>query len=310
MKFRDILREIEDQEGDGMKQARLQYDLAIQPTDMQAAIDALKNKENYGIYSKNLSDRSNIEKVFGPVNPNQREGTARKSWVSLDPMVRREKIQDIITRHPNWDSVKAKLEITDDNEAIDELANLTFDQIKTTGLFGPKLNLYYPLKTGESMKNLGGVMVQGTHYIVDGDKIIFPQKDSPFNSKTYLEKVLTTIMDNANVGFEIVNIEKSSSEKAAKSAASPEVKTLKPIEFKDIDNYVAEDIKDTLSKKYPNLSISIFTSEESDLTVLRIKGFKNNSERAAVQNEASKMLTDLMEGKLKRAFQVRAGIVK
>jgi hypothetical protein len=115
-------------------------------------------------------------------------------------------------------------------------------------------------------------------------------------------------MDNANVGFEIINVERTDSEKPA--AASPEVKTLKPIEFKDVDNYVADDIKDALTKKYPNLSVSIFTSEESDLAVLRIKGFKNNSERAAVQNEANKMLTDLMEGKLKRAFQIRAGIIK
>ena len=308
MKFRDILREIEDQDGDGMKRTYLQYDLAIQPTNLQAAIDALKNKENYGIYSKNLSDRSNIEKVFGPVNPNQKEGAARKVWISLDPTSRRAKIQDIITRHPNWDGVKAKLEIEDNDEAIDELAYLTFDQAKTTGIFGPKSNLYYPPKTGENMKNLGGIMIEGTHYVVDGDKIIFPQKNSPFNSKAYLEKVLTTIMDNTNVGFEIVNVEKTDDTKP--STTSPEVKTLKPIEFKDVDNYVAEDIKDALSKKYPNLSISIFTSEESDLSVLRIKGFKNNSERAAVQSEASKMLTDLMESKLKRTFQRRAGIIK
>jgi hypothetical protein len=308
MKFRDILREIEDEDGDGMKRTYLQYDLAIQPTDLQAALDALKNKENYGIYSKNLSDRSNIEKVFGPVNPNQKEGAARKVWISLDPTSRRAKIQDIITRHPNWDGVKAKLEIEDNDEAIDELAYLTFDQAKTTGIFGPKSNLYYPPKTGENMKNLGGIMIEGTHYVVDGDKIIFPQKNSPFNSKAYLEKVLTTIMDNTNVGFEIVNVEKTDDTKP--STTSPEVKTLKPIEFKDVDNYVAEDIKDALSKKYPNLSISIFTSEESDLSVLRIKGFKNNSERAAVQSEASKMLTDLMESKLKRNFQRRAGIIK
>jgi hypothetical protein len=308
MKFRDILREIEDEDGDGMKRTYLQYDLAIQPTDLQAALDALKNKENYGIYSKNLSDRSNIEKVFGPVNPNQKEGAARKVWIALDPTSRRAKIQDIITRHPNWDGVKAKLEIEDDNEAIDELVGFTFDQAKTTGIFGPKSNLYYPPKTGENMKNLGGIMIEGTHYVVDGDKIIFPQKNSPFNSKAYLEKVLTTIMDNTNVGFEIVNVEKTDDTKP--STTSPEVKTLKPIEFKDVDNYVAEDIKDALSKKYPNLSISIFTSEESDLSVLRIKGFKNNSERAAVQSEASKMLTDLMESKLKRNFQRRAGIIK
>jgi hypothetical protein len=308
MKFRDILREIEDEDGDGMKRTYLQYDLAIQPTDLQAAVDALKDKNNYGIYSKNLSDRSNIEKVFGPVNPNQKEGAARKVWIALDPTARRAKIKDIITRHPNWDSVKAKLEIEDNDEAIDELAYLTFDQAKTTGIFGPKSNLYYPPKTGENMKNLGGTMIEGTHYVVDGDKIIFPQKNSPFNSKAYLEKVLTTIMDNANIGFEIVNVEKTDSTKP--SDVSPEVKTLKPIEFKDVDNYVAEDIKDALSKKYPNLSISIFTSEESDLSVLRIKGFKNNSERAAVQSEASKMLTDLMESKLKRNFQRRAGIVK
>jgi hypothetical protein len=39
MKLTDILREIEGEE-DGMNQLKVRYDLAIQPADLNAALDA------------------------------------------------------------------------------------------------------------------------------------------------------------------------------------------------------------------------------------------------------------------------------
>ena len=40
-----------------------------------------------------------------------------------------------------------------------------------------------------------------------GDKIVFPQANSPYNPKAYLQKVLTTIMDNAKLDYKIVDVE-------------------------------------------------------------------------------------------------------
>lgn len=308
MKLLDILREIEDEDGGEQKLSRASYDIAIQPVDMQAAIDALKNKANYGIYSKNLTDRSNIEKVFGPSNPNQKEGAAKKDWATLDAIAKKGKIQDIIKRNPsNWDNVKAKLETDDDKQAIEKLSAMSFEEAKPTGIFGSKSVGYYPTKTADNMKEYGGVMVDGLHYIVEDDKIVFPQKSSPYNSKQYLEKVIATIMDNANVGYETIDVERIE-DKPEK--AEPEIKAIKAIEFRDVDSYVADDIKDELKRKYPNLTISLLTSEDSDNVLIKIKGFKNNGERAKVQGEVSNLINTLMESRFKKAMLTRAGIIK
>jgi hypothetical protein len=45
MKLTDILREIEGEE-DGMNQLKVNYDLAVQPTDLNAALDAMNDTKN------------------------------------------------------------------------------------------------------------------------------------------------------------------------------------------------------------------------------------------------------------------------
>ena len=49
-------------------------------------------------------------------------------------------------------------------------------EAKPSGIFGSKSTLYYPVKTADNMKEYGGVMAEGVHYVIDEDKIIFPQK--------------------------------------------------------------------------------------------------------------------------------------
>ena len=71
MNLTDILKEVEGEE-DGMKQIKVQYDLAIQPTDIDKALDALDNIDNYGIYAQNLRNPEAIKKAFGPSIPAQK----------------------------------------------------------------------------------------------------------------------------------------------------------------------------------------------------------------------------------------------
>ena len=63
MKLINLLLENEE---DGMKKVQINTDLAIQPTDIKAALKALDKIENYGGYAQNLRDRDAIIKVFGP----------------------------------------------------------------------------------------------------------------------------------------------------------------------------------------------------------------------------------------------------
>jgi hypothetical protein len=55
-------------------------------------------------------------------------------------------------------------------------------------------------------------MEKDVHYFVKNNVVAFPQENSPFNPKAYLKKVLKTIMDNANLEYRFIDIEKEGSE--------------------------------------------------------------------------------------------------
>jgi hypothetical protein len=50
-------------------------------------------------------------------------------------------------------------------------------------------------------------MTKDKDYVVSGDKIIFPQKNNPFETKDYLTKVLKTIMGNAKLQYNLAQKE-------------------------------------------------------------------------------------------------------
>ena len=82
MKLRDILREIEDEEGADQKLLWASYDVGIQPDSIEDALKALGDIKNYGIYAQNMRDPKIITKIFGPSIPAQKAGAAWKEWDS------------------------------------------------------------------------------------------------------------------------------------------------------------------------------------------------------------------------------------
>ena len=74
--------------GEEEKQAGLEkvlYDLVLEPANLESALAALQNSKNYGIYSKNLTDRNEYNSIFGPSNPPQKTNAAWKDWDSMFP---------------------------------------------------------------------------------------------------------------------------------------------------------------------------------------------------------------------------------
>jgi hypothetical protein len=125
------------------------------------------------------------------------------------------------------------------------------------GKFGKN---YFPLKTPANLKKYSGKMEEGVHYIVNGDEITFPQKDSPFATKSYLEKVVKTIMDNAGVKYSVLRVEPKDTEtvpgatKAAPSEATVSFKvTLDPAKIKGKRaeiNAIIQRLKNTYDKNF------------------------------------------------------------
>jgi hypothetical protein len=215
MKLTNILREIEGDE-DGMKQMKVNYDLAVQPADLDAALTALDDTANYGIYAQNMRDPKAIVKAFGPSIPAQKAGAAWKDWDSRSEDEKAFKIIDIKNRVPEaWAATEKEAEAGydkwqaegNDGSLNDYLFTLSGKSLPKS-LVGTYGKNYFPMKTPDNLKKYAGKLEKDVHYVVKDGKIVFPYSlENPYKTKPYLSKVLKTIMDNAGVDFKLVDIE-------------------------------------------------------------------------------------------------------
>ena len=238
MKLTDILREIEGEE-DGMGQLKVRYDLAVQPENLDAALAALDDTKNYGIYAQNMRDPEAFKKAFGPSIPAQKAGAAWKDWDSRSDDEKAFKIIDIKNRVPEaWVATEKEAEAGyerwqaegNDGSLNDYLFTLSGKELPKS-LVGTYGKNYYPMKTPDNLKKYGGKLEQNIHYIVKDDKIVFPYTlENPYKTKPYLSKVLKTIMDNAGVGFTLVDVEQDAGE-APKTVEKPKAETVPPLSY-------------------------------------------------------------------------------
>jgi len=264
MKLTDILREIEDEEG-GMGQLKVNYDLAVQSTDIDAALTALNDTSNYGIYAQNMRDPQAIVKAFGPSIPAQKAGAAWKDWDTRSDDEKAFKLIDLKNRVPEaFATAEKEAEAGyerwqsegNDGNLNDYLFSLPGKSLPKDiiGRYGAN---YFPMKTPDNLKKYGGKLEQDIHYIVKGDKIVFPYTlENPYKTKPYLSKVLKTIMDNAGVNFQIVDVEQDSeSPKTVEKSKAEEVPPLtvtadtkdKADKFRDL---LRKEIGDVPTAKY------------------------------------------------------------
>lgn len=233
MKLIDILHEMEEEDGKkGLKRA--EYDLTIQTDEIQQAIDALNNIENYGIYAQNLRDPETIKKVFGPSIPAQKAGAAWKHWDTSSELEKEEKLADIQKREPQEFEAGMKeaekgyekwKEEGNDGSIEDYLFTLPGKSLPKmiVGRFGKN---YFPLKTPDNLKKYAGRLEQDVHYMINGDEIKFPQSESPYKTRAYLEKVIKTIMDNGDIDYKILKVEPTVSDKNIEPTRAPKEDTV------------------------------------------------------------------------------------
>jgi len=240
MKLTDILREVEGEE-DGMNQLKVRYDLAIQPSNLDAALKALDNVNNYGIYAQNLRDPKTIVKVFGPSIPAQKAGAAWKDWESRSDDEKAFKLIDIKNRiGEEWEAVEKEAEDGygqwqaegNDGSLNDYLFTLPGKQLPKS-LVGRYGKNYFPMKTPDNLKKYAGKLEQDTHYIVKDGKIVFPHTlENPYKTKPYLSKVLKTIMDTAGLEYSLVDVEQDTDDSEAPVAIEkPKKDAVPPLSY-------------------------------------------------------------------------------
>jgi hypothetical protein len=198
--------------GEDEKQAGLEkaiYDTVLAPSDIDAAIAALSDVKNYGIYAQNLRDPKAVLRVFGPSVPATKGRVAKETWDQSNENEKLSKVIDIKSRAPQeWAKVEQSLQskfddwsVENDNDSFNEFIITLDSKELPMDFFGKYASTYFATKTPENLKKYSGVMTKDDQFIVSGDKIIFPQKKNPFETKDYLEKVLKTIMGNAKIQY-------------------------------------------------------------------------------------------------------------
>ena len=234
MKLTDILRQINEEEEveNGLKSPdKANYEVAIIPSDMQSALDALSNSENYVVkviddegnekidtdFSRTFADQSKIIDVFGSSNPQQRDKDAMNNWNSSSPVGRRSRLKDIQKRIP--EIYKKGIEQKDFVKAYDAWKNegnegseedfIVDNDYKPGSEFAPikkvskagTLTKYFPEKNTDTLKKYAGTLSIDTNYDIDGDKIVFPSAKNAWGSKELIKRRIKTIMGNAGVEF-------------------------------------------------------------------------------------------------------------
>jgi hypothetical protein len=319
MKLTDILREIEGDE-DGMQQVKVRYDLAVQPTDVNAALDALNNTANYGIYAQNMRDPKAIVKAFGPSIPAQKAGAAWKDWDSRSEDEKAFKLIDIKNRVPEaWTATEKEAEPGferwqaegNDGSLNDYLFSLSGKALpkNLVGTYGKN---YYPMKTPDNLKKYGGKLEQDIHYVVKDDKIIFPSSlENPYKTKPYLSKVLKTIMDNAGVEFKLIDVEQDV--ETPKAVEKPKVEVIPSLSYTADTKDKAEKARTLFQKEIGEVPTIKYDIEPVDVEgekkyKLVVTGFQNPDQRKKLLIKKTTLKEE--QNFEMRQMLVRAGIIK
>jgi hypothetical protein len=125
---------------------------------------------------------------------------------------------------------------------------------------------------------------QDIHYVVKDDKIVFPSTlENPYKTKPYLSKVLKTIMDNAGVEYQLIDVEQGV--ESPKAVEKPKVEMVPSLSY-------TADTKDKVEKartlfqreigEVPTIKYEIeaVDSPEGKKYKLVVSGFQNPDQRA------------------------------
>ena len=319
-----FLFEDDDQNQENSKGLRRIKNIALftKETPIEQVEDALDNLNNYKdigygqyvTYQRQADPSINpiIQKSFGPSGgPNMKIPANRKEWDTATPEWRIKKAKDIQSR--------TGLDITG-------WEDLRFSQLPKEAT---DWKVFYPLSSIEAMVPIILDITQKSDilkWVEEDGMIVFPRKDNKTvpNDDT-LEKVLRTVMKNAGISdYTIKPVEtkdETSSEPKVKEPAKTTIPSYNITSTPDGDTLSvgdAEDLKDDLETKIlelkpgtSDLKVKVVISKQNpDNAIVQISGFKSGKERSAIQQKVQNITNRLFERKLKRALQVRAGIIK
>ena len=316
--FKSLLHKLIKEELEGGEEKpqgleKINYDLVLEPADLQSALSALGDIKNYGIYANNLRDPKIITKIFGPSIPAQKANTAWRTWDTLNDEERFAKATDIRNRVPEaWKTLEGELADKYDEwqtengegsfvEFISTLKSTDLRNVKSNGFFGSRGANYYPMKTPDNLKKYSGVMTKDKDYVVSGDKIVFPQKNNPFETKDYLTKVLKTIMSNAKLQYNLAQKEADDQPTTTSNTQGAVekinfVKTFDSPELaKKFMKFIPKDFAPKTDMVNTKITVSDITDpQKKNLMATALKFIADNAPKSKIKESIHKLIQEVL----------------
>ena len=315
MKLMNFLFENEEEDNRKRSYTPQEYFLVTQETPIEQVEDALEDLNNYGeykSYQQNVDVNVQQAKEFlaGPPGaPPVKKAKAKTLWNGSNNIWREAKLEDIKNRIPSIDTT-GLIDLSYDElpqEIKDSFYNVRFTKNDLDNLI-TSLTSKASILTWKEQNNL----------------LVFPRKSNEnIPGDDTLEKILITVMKNAKIKDFIIDKQSADIEKKpkAKEKETPSIESYKILKASDgsiLNINDAEDLKDDLESdisdlnpKTSDLKIKVIPSKQDpNNAILQISGFKSNKERGTIQQKVQDYMNRLSERKLKKSFQVRAGIIK
>ena len=307
----------ENEEEDNRKRSYTpqEYFLVTQETPIEQVEDALEDLNNYGeykSYQQNVDVNVQQAKEFlaGPPGaPPVKKAKAKILWNGSNDIWREAKLEDIKNRIPSIDTTG--------------LIDLSYDELPQE----IKDSFYNVRYTKDDLDNLITSLTSKASILTwkeQNNLLVFPRKSNEnIPGDDTLEKILRTVMKNAKIKDFIIDKQNADIEKKpkAKEKETPSIESYKILKASDgsiLNINDAEDLKDDLESDISDLNpetsdlkIKVIPSKQDpNNAILQISGFKSNKERGTIQQKVQDYMNRLSERKLKKSFQVRAGIIK
>ena len=315
MKLMNFLFENEEEDNRKRSYTPQEYFLVTQETPIEQVEDALEDLNNYGeykSYQQNVDVNVQQAKEFlaGPPGaPPVKKAKAKTLWNGSNNIWREAKLEDIKNRIPSIDTT-GLIDLSYDElpqEIKDSFYNVRFTKNDLDNLI-TSLTSKASILTWKEQNNL----------------LVFPRKSNEnIPGDDTLEKILITVMKSAKIKDFIIDKQSADIEKKpkAKEKETPSIESYKILKASDgsiLNINDAEDLKDDLESDISDLNpetsdlkIKVIPSKQDpNNAILQISGFKSNKERGTIQQKVQDYMNRLSERKLKKSFQVRAGIIK
>ena len=315
MKLMNFLFENEEEDNRKRSYTPQEYFLVTQETPIEQVEDALEDLNNYGeykSYQQNVDVNVQQAKEFlaGPPGaPPVKKAKAKILWNGSNDIWREAKLEDIKNRIPSIDTTG--------------LIDLSYDELPQE----IKDSFYNVRFTKDDLDNLITSLTSKASILTwkeQNNLLVFPRKSNEnIPGDDTLEKILRTVMKNAKIKDFIIDKQNADIEKKpkAKEKETPSIESYKILKASDgsiLNINDAEDLKDDLESdisdlnpKTSDLKIKVIPSKQDpNNAILQISGFKSNKERGTIQQKVQDYMNRLSERKLKKSFQVQAGIIK